>query len=73
MLPLSRPIDESITHGLGSGSEEVPSPFPLLSAAPNQLQPGLMHQRSCLQGVPRRLLGHFVCCQLAHLLKLIGR
>lgn len=66
--PLARPINQDVTHGLGSGSEEVPASLPLFSAGPHQLQPRLVDQSSCLQGLPWGLLRHFVGSEFAQLL-----
>jgi hypothetical protein len=53
-------IDENPPHGLGCGGEKMPSRVPPLNLiGVDQPDVRFMHQRRCLQGLPRILLGHF--------------
>ena len=61
-------LDEDAPHRLRCRGEKVTSAIPPLVSLARQPQPGLVHQGSGLQGLARRLLGHFGGSQPAQFL-----
>ena len=57
-------INQDAAHGFGRRAEEVSSAIPLCVWVAGQAQPRLMNERSGLQGLSRRFVGHLVCGQL---------
>ena len=68
--PLFAPgdINENLLHRAGRGLEEMPAIGEVLVAISSDLQPGLMHERRRLEGLPSFLIGHQDDRQLAQFL-----
>jgi hypothetical protein len=61
-------VNEDAPHGLGGRSEEMGASAPVLTIRTCEFQPCFMHQRSGLQGLARRFMGHLLRREFAQFL-----